>query len=65
MSYGSLVTSKAIIIKLIAHTLGIPTPKDDIDVVWYGSILERKEYRTHCKPIAKKDVITVTQGICE
>lgn len=48
-------------LNLLAHTLGVPTPKDDIDgsqvgrVYWVDNDLER--IRTYCQ----KDVLTVAQ----
>ena len=48
-------------LNLLAHTLGIPTPKDDIDGSMVWSVYWNEKNLTRIVQYCQKDVITVTQ----
>lgn len=48
-------------LNLLAHTLGIPTPKDDIDGSMVGAIYWKEKDLARITTYCQKDVITVAQ----
>lgn len=48
-------------LNLLAHTLGIPTPKDDIDGKMVGDVYWRENNLERIVTYCQKDVVTITQ----
>ena len=48
-------------LNLLAHTLGVPTPKDDIDGSMVGEVYWKEKDLTRIVTYCQKDVITVAQ----
>lgn len=48
-------------LNLLAHTLGIPTPKDDIDGKMVGEVYWKEKNLTRIATYCQKDVVTVAQ----
>jgi hypothetical protein len=48
-------------LNLLAHTLGIPTPKDDIDGSQVGQVYWQQKDLSRIVTYCQKDVITVAQ----
>ena len=48
-------------LNLLAHTLGVPTPKDDIDGSMVGDVYWKEKDLTRIVTYCQKDVITVAQ----
>lgn len=48
-------------LNLLAHTLGVPTPKDDIDGSMVGDVYWKEKDLTRIVTYCQKDVVTVTQ----